>query len=87
MTHIYSDRIFNISVTGPIVRIELATVRPPQGQGQQSTILPAETLVMPLDGFIASFGMMDEIIKKLVADGVIKLQPPEKDGQADTAKH
>jgi hypothetical protein len=77
VAHIYSDRIFNISITGPIVRIELATVRPPQTQGQQPTFVPAETVVMPLDGFIASFQVMDEMVKKLVAEGVIQVQAPQ----------
>jgi hypothetical protein len=30
---------------------------------------------MPLDGFLQSFGLMDAVVKKLVADGLIRPQP------------
>lgn len=74
---IFADRILNISVTGPLVRLELATVQPPRQQGEQPTLVPAQTLVMPLEGFVASMGMLDGLMKKLLQDGVIKLNPPE----------
>lgn len=74
---IFADRIINIAVTGPLVRIELGTMQPPRAEGQQAQLIPSQTLVMPLDGFVASIGMMEAVVKKLVADGVLKSRPAE----------
>ena len=30
---------------------------------------------MPLDGFLASFGMLESVVKKMIADGVVKPRP------------
>jgi hypothetical protein len=62
-------------VTGPLVRIELGVVRVSATDNQKTEVQPAETLVMPLDGFLQSFGLMDAVVKKLVADGLIRPQP------------
>ena len=75
--NIFADRAVNISLTNSLMRIELATVQAPAAEGEKPQLLPSQTLVMPLDGFLASFGMMDAMIKKLVTEGVLKTQPPE----------
>lgn len=71
----FADRIVNLAVTGPLVRIELGAFRLPQGEGQKPEMQPVETLVMPLDGFLQSFGLIEAAVKKLIADGVIRQQP------------
>lgn len=76
--HLFSDRIVNLSITGPLVRIELGAMQLPTAEGQKPQLLPTQTLVMPLDGFVASFGMMESVIKRLMADGVIKTQLQDK---------
>jgi hypothetical protein len=73
--HLFADRIVNLAVTGPLVRIELGTMQLPTAEGQKPQLVPNQTLVMPLEGFVQSFGMMEGVIKRLVADGVIKMQP------------
>ena len=75
-SHLFADRIRNIAVTGPLVRIELGSLELPKAEGQQPQLIPTETLVMPLDGFVASFGMLEAMMKKLLADGVLKQQAP-----------
>jgi hypothetical protein len=82
--HIFADRLFNIAVTGSLVRIELGAMRLPTAEGQKPQLLPTQTLVMPLDGFVASFGMMDSVMKQLVKDGILKQneRPPEGVGSA-----
>ena len=72
----FADRLSNIAITGPLVRIELASIQFPKTEDQQSQLIPSQTLIMPLDGFVASFGMMEAAMKQLVKDGVIKLQVP-----------
>jgi hypothetical protein len=79
MQTIFADTAVNISLTGPLIRIELGTVSPsPQQAGEEkpSSKLTAHTqLVMPLEGFLRAFGMQEQVVKKLIADGVIKQAP------------
>ena len=74
-SHLFADRLFSIVITGPLVRIELGTLQLPTAEGQKPQLVASQTLVMPLEGFVQSFGMMDGIVKRLVADGVIKTLP------------
>jgi hypothetical protein len=72
----FADRIVNIAVTGPLVRLELGVMQPPMAEGQKPQLVPTEALVMPLEGLVASMGMLEALIKKLVADGVLRVQAP-----------
>jgi len=72
LPHIFADRPVNIAVTGPLVRIELGAMRLPKMEGHLPQMLSTETLVMPLEGFVASFGMMESMIKRSIAHGVLK---------------
>jgi hypothetical protein len=47
MPFLFSDRIINIAVTGPLVRIEFGAMAPPKAEGQQAQLATSETLVMP----------------------------------------
>ncbi|NML14070.1 hypothetical protein [Azohydromonas caseinilytica] len=80
----FADTVLNITVTGPLVRLELGTVTPAPGSNgkQEFTTTPTQQVVMPLEGFIRAFGMQETVIKKLVADGVIKAQPAAAPGAA-----
>jgi hypothetical protein len=73
----FADTILNISVTGALVRLELGTVVPTAAQdGKQELVTsPTQLVVMPLEGFLRAFGMQETVLKKLIADGVIKPQP------------
>ena len=79
MQTLFADTAVNISLTGSLIRIELGTVSPsPQQAGEEkpSSKLTAHTqLVMPLEGFLRAFGMQEQVVKKLIADGVIKQAP------------
>jgi hypothetical protein len=73
----FADAILNITVTGPLVRLDLGTIVAGQAkEGKQELVAtPTQQLVMPLDGFLRAFGMQETVVKKLIADGVIKAQP------------
>lgn len=73
--HLFADRSVNIAVTGPLVRLELATLVSPAKEGDKPGLAPTQTLVMPLDGFLQSVGMLDTAVKKMVADGVLTPRP------------
>ncbi|MDD2742792.1 MAG: hypothetical protein PHV02_10980 [Rhodocyclaceae bacterium] len=72
----FADTIINLSMTGQLIRLELGTAVPvSNSEGKQEVRLKAtQTLVMPLEGFVRSFGMQEQLIKKLIADGVLKAQ-------------
>jgi hypothetical protein len=73
----FSDTVLNIAITGNLVRLDLGTVVPIQtAEGKQELrVTPTQQVVMPLEGFVRAFGMQEQIIKKLIADGVLKAQP------------
>lgn len=84
---IFADRILNVAVTGMLARIEFGALQPPRAEGQQPQLAPTQTVVMPLDGLLASMGMLDGLVRQLVKDGVIKPQaPPEAPQPADAAQ-
>ncbi len=80
-THTFVDRLTNITVTGNLVRLEFGVLQPVAGGGeQQAQLVATQTLVIPLEGFLPSFGMMDSMLKKLTEAGVLKLRPAQEQG-------
>lgn len=76
----FADTILNIALTGNLVRLDLGTFTPLQTKEgkQELRAAPTQQVVMPLDGFVRAFGMQEKVIKKLIADGVIKAPPSEE---------
>ena len=73
----FADTILSIAITGNLVRLDLGTVTPvqtPDGK-QELRATPTQQVVMPMEGFVRAFGMQEQVIKKLIADGVLKAQP------------
>jgi hypothetical protein len=75
--HLFADRLNNITVTGHLIRLELGTLHPPIAEGQKPQLVPTQTLVMPLEGFLPSFAMMESVMKRLIDSGVLKVQAPQ----------
>ena len=82
---LFADRVVNISVTGPLIRLEFGAMQLPKMEGEKPQLLASDTVVMPIDGFLASFGMMESIVKQLIASGVIKQQVPANSPETLTA--
>lgn len=80
----FTDTILNIAITGNLVRLDLGTVAPVQTQDgkQELRATPNQQIVMPIEGFVRAFGMQEQVIRKLIADGVLKAQstPEEREG-------
>ncbi len=78
MNTTFADTILNISLTGPLVRIELGTLKATVGADGKQQLHPTLTqeLVMPLEGFVRAFSMQESVIKKLMADGVLTPKDP-----------
>jgi len=73
----FADRLLNIAVSGPLVRLQWGVMDSPQTEGEKPTLQATQTLVMPLNGLLASLSMIDGLVKQLVKDGVLKLQTPD----------
>jgi len=76
----FADAVLNITVTGMLVRIDLGTVTlvtGKDGKQERQTHL-TQQLVMPLEGFAQAFSICEQLVNKLVADGILKKEV--KDG-------
>lgn len=72
---LYADQILNLAVTGPLVRIEFAAIPMPDArQAGAPELVPSQVVVIPIDGFIRSFGIFEQAMKKLIESGVVKVQ-------------
>lgn len=74
----FADTILNITITGNLIRLDLGTVTPVRAEdGGKQTLrtTPTQQVVMPLEGFVRAFGMQEQVIRKLIADGVLKAAP------------
>ena len=59
------------------MRIELGVAQMPDASGQPPKITPTRTLVIPLDGFVNSFGMLEQMMKKLAESGIVTVRKPD----------
>lgn len=72
----YADGISGIQITGNVIRIDFASHDVVDGEGGQEgakpPLVPRQRLIMTLDGFGHSFGMLERVMKRLVDDGVFQ---------------
>jgi len=77
----FADGMTNISMSGNgLIRLEFGAVAPtgkPEGE-QQVILQPTQQVVMPLEGFLRAFGTQEQVMKKLMDDGLVKRSEPEK---------
>ena len=70
---IFADGISAVHVTGNLVRIDLMTVQPQlKSKDGQPVVEVNQRIIMPLEGFVQSLAVQDNIIKQLIAAGVLK---------------
>ena len=74
----YADRILNISVTGTVARIEWGVLQAPAKDGEPPTLVRSQTTVIPIDGFVNAFSLMDQTMKKLVGSGLLSVRKPDE---------
>lgn len=73
----FADRLINLAVSGPLVRLQWGALDFPLAEGEKPTLKPTQTLVLPLEGLLASMGMIEGLVKQLVKDGLLTQQVPE----------
>ncbi|MCE5285816.1 MAG: hypothetical protein LLG02_08220 [Pelosinus sp.] len=88
---IFADAISAVHVTGNVVRIDLMTIQPHlKSDNGQPVVEINKRLVMPLEGFIQSFSVQENIIKQLIQAGVLKKNQTTQDvssALADKEEH
>jgi hypothetical protein len=73
----FSDGFANIAVTGTVVRIDLMSMVGVNPDGKPRMEVKSR-MVMPLDAFLRSYAMSEDIVNKLIKAGVVnKRTPPE----------
>ncbi len=75
----FADGIGEITLAGGMVRMDLVSLTGKQGDEKDAPRLEAtRRVIMPPDGFLRSFGAMENLVKQLVDAGIVK----QRDGAA-----
>ena len=70
---IFADGISAVHVTGNLVRIDLMTMQPQlKSKDGQPVVEVNQRIIMPLEGFVQSLAVQDNIIKQLIEAGLLK---------------
>ncbi|PIQ51378.1 MAG: hypothetical protein COW02_15050 [Comamonadaceae bacterium CG12_big_fil_rev_8_21_14_0_65_59_15] len=73
MNSFFADRLTNLQIAGNTVRLEFSVLDMVVGNNPAEPKLNvSHVLVMPLEGFVQAFNGQDSVVKKLLADGVLK---------------
>lgn len=72
---VFADGIGTIAVTGSTVRVEFVSLMPGDREsGGQPRTAVTHRLVMPVEGFLASVGKLQETVQALVQRGIVRPQ-------------
>lgn len=81
---IFADGVSAVHVTGQLVRIDMMTVQPHlKSDNGQPVIDVSRRIIMPLEGFVQSLAVQENIVKQLIEAGVLKQNPPEASGDVN----
>jgi len=70
---IFADGISSVHVTGNLVRIDLMTVQPHlKSDTGQPVVDISNRIIMPLEGFVQSLAVQENIVSQLIDIGVLK---------------
>ncbi|MGQ0664203.1 MAG: hypothetical protein ACT4P2_11590 [Pseudomonadota bacterium] len=76
-SEVYADAIARITVLGTTVRLELVSMHPTETAADGKPLTePVQRLVMSIEGFVRSFGVIQGVIARLEKDGMIGRQAP-----------
>lgn len=82
---IFVDAVSAVHVTGNLVRIDLMTVQPQlKSENGQPVVEVNQRIIMPLEGFVQSVAVQDNVIQQLVAAGVLQ-QSSDRNNAAEAA--
>jgi hypothetical protein len=70
---VFADGLGEITITGSTVRLDLVsfstTERNPDGEPKLAF---KQRIIMPVDGFMNAFDLMQKVTKELIANGAVK---------------
>lgn len=70
---IFADGISAVHVTGNLVRIDLMTMQPQlKSKDGQPVVEVNQRIIMPLEWFVQSLAVQDNIVKQLIEAGLLK---------------
>jgi len=79
----FADGIGEITLAGGMVRMDLVSLTGNQGEeGNEPRLEARRRIVMPPDGFLRSFGAMENLVKQLVDAGIVKQRGDAVEGVA-----
>jgi len=79
---IFADAVGGVHVTGNVVRIDLVTLQPHlKSDNGQPVVEISKRIIMPLEGFIQSLKVQEDIVKKLIDAGVLRKQAEKQAGE------
>lgn len=79
----FADGIGEITLAGGMVRMDLVSLTGKQGDdGNEPRLEASRRIVMPPDGFLRSFGAMENLVKQLVDAGIVKQRGDGTEGVA-----
>lgn len=75
---IFVDGISSIHITGNLVRIDLMTIQPHlKSDNGQPVVEINKRIIMPLEGFVQSLPLQENIVNQLLEAGILKKNPGE----------
>ena len=80
MQTLFFDGVTNISISAPgLVRFDFGIASPVVDEtgNQQLSWTTSQQVVMPMEGFLRAFGMQEQVMKKLMDDGLIQKRDPD----------
>ncbi len=70
---IFADGIGEISLSGGMVRLDLVSLVGSQNnENDKPRLEPKTRIIMPPEGFLRSFGAMENLVKQLIDAGLIR---------------
>ena len=82
---VYSDGVAEITVTGPIVRIDLMSLSPTERDARNNPKpVFRQRIVMPIDAFANAVELMQKAVNGLVEAGAIRQTPAAPGDNART---
>lgn len=80
---IFADGISAVHITSNLVRIDLMTVQPHlQSDNGQPVVEINNRIIMPLEGFVQSLAVQDNMVKQLLDAGVLRKNDAQAEQQA-----
>ena len=68
---VFVDGAARVQIVAGVVRIDFGEVGEGEGEEAPKTLEPTLRMAMPLDGFLRTFGVFQNVVEKMEKDGLI----------------